>query len=102
MGKRARKEDATEDVNPFAKAGKKKLEQSGGQPQHTVKYCVWEVLREQPAGLSVEDLLHEMQSRKLRSFANSTKPVSQVYICETSAAIPFLEFPESQVALACS
>ncbi|BDA46090.1 hypothetical protein COCOBI_08-1820 [Coccomyxa sp. Obi] len=69
-----------EDVNPFAKAGRKKSGQLGGQVQHTVKYCVWELLREQPAGLSVEDLLHEMQSRKLRSFANSTKPVSQISV----------------------
>lgn len=87
MGKRARNEDALEDINPFAKAGRKKWGHLGGQVQHTVKYCVWELLREQPAGLSVEDLLHEMQSRKLRSFANSTKPVSQVNICGASAAI---------------
>lgn len=92
MGKRARNEDAMEDGNPFAKAGRKKGGQLGGQVQHTVKYCVWELLREQPAGLSVEDLLHEMQSRELRSFANSTKPVSQVCLSKTSAAITSTAF----------
>lgn len=79
MGKRSRTEDASDATNPFLKVSKtKKSGQAEGKAQHTIKYYMWELLREQPEGLSVGQLLHEMESRKMRSFANSSKPASQV------------------------
>ena len=51
---------------------------SGGKRQpHTLKWAVFEVLRDYPAGLSLADIVRLVEERKLRSFAK-TNPAGQV------------------------
>ncbi len=81
MVKRSRVEDVIQMSNPFINAKKrKKTGDAEGRVQHTIKYYVWELLRDKPTGLTVDELVHEMESREMRSFANCSKPASQVQI----------------------
>ena len=50
---------------------------SGGKKQpHTLKWAVFEVLRDYPAGLGLADIVRLVEDRKLRSFAK-TNPAGQ-------------------------
>ena len=50
---------------------------SGGKKQpHTLKWAVFEVLRDYPAGLGLADIVRIVEERKLRSFAK-TNPAGQ-------------------------
>ena len=50
---------------------------SGGKKQpHTLKWAVFEVLRDYPAGLGLADIVRLVEERKLRSFAK-TNPAGQ-------------------------
>jgi hypothetical protein len=66
--------------NPFAGAkAKRKVGAEGGQPKHTIKYYLWQLLQEAGgAGMTADELVHQLESRSLRSFAGNKKASSQV------------------------
>eukprot|EP00803_Ostreobium_quekettii_P008489 evm.model.scf_1679.3 EVM.evm.TU.scf_1679.3 scf_1679:2864-3073(-) len=40
-----------------------------GSRQASVKYCLWEVLRDFPNGLNVTEIVRELEHRDLRDFS---------------------------------
>lgn len=66
---------------------------SGGKKQpHTLKWAVFEVLRDYPAGLGLADIVRLVEERKLRSFAK-TNPAGQAI----HQAIALQMAPESRI-----
>lgn len=59
--------------NPFeAKGGAKKFKQT-----HSLKYAVFEVLKDTPDGLGLSDIVRLIDERKLRSFAGKASSSGQ-------------------------
>lgn len=59
--------------NPFeTKGGAKKLKQT-----HSLKYAVFEVLKDTPDGLGLSDIVRLIEERKLRSFAGKASSSGQ-------------------------
>ena len=44
----------------------------------TFPQCIWEVLRDHPAGLSIAHIVRELQERGLRDLSGLKKPSGQV------------------------
>lgn len=76
MAKRKIESIGVSEGNPYARA-KLPKKAAGNEPQQSLKYYIWELLAESPHGMTAEELLHELQSRNLRSFEGSKKPLSQ-------------------------
>lgn len=68
VGRSNRKESLE---NPFASLHHR------GRP-HSVKYCLWEVLRDFPSGLNVTEIVRELEQRDLRDFSGRKNVPGQV------------------------
>lgn len=76
MAKRKIERIGVSEGNPYARA-KVPKKGAGNEPQQSLKYYIWELLAESPHGMTAGELLLDLQSRNLRSFEGSKKPLSQ-------------------------
>lgn len=93
---------ADTDDNPFAGAkARRKGAGAGGQPQHTIKYYLWQVLQEAgEAGMTADELVQQLESRSLRSFAGSKKASTTVSCaCVWIAAVQWCCAPDTTVSV---
>ena len=68
------------DGNPFAAAKARRSQGAeGGKPRHTIKFYLWQVLQESGEhGLTADELVEQLESRGMRSFAGNKKAPAQV------------------------
>ena len=83
--------------NPFAAAKSRRIDGgAGGKPQHTIKYYLWQLLQErEDSGFTAGELVQQLESRGMRSFAGNKKATLQVSTACRQQSYSWRRFPDA-------